>query len=135
MTTSAIRKLLDARLITKSDAYDVFWEDTPWKPTVGVAHYRTTLLTAAGFTPGALIGSTTFEQGIYQIDVVTPDNAGPAISDAMCDIIAALFPLGLSLASSVRCWIIEKPARGSKGYLEGGWAAVPMSISYNAYLL
>lgn len=93
----AIRAALETQLATISPAIDTAYENTPYVPTTGTPYQQVTLLPA---TPAnAEIGPAWTEQGIFQINLFYPKDAGPAAAQARAELIRAAFPFRASFTS------------------------------------
>jgi hypothetical protein len=135
MSNQTIRQLLDSRLQTwaraQQPALAGAWENVPFSPTPGSTYLRPFLLparTAAADLSGAL---STW-RGVYQVDVVTPINAGPGAADAIADQLAALFPAFLRLTGGDVVLQIMSPASAAKGVQDANGYTVPVSFQYRA---
>lgn len=126
----SIRAALETQLATITPPIDTAYENTPYVPTTGTPYQQVTLLPAQ---PQNLeIGPGFFEQGIFQINLFYPKDAGAGAAIARAELIRAAFPYGATLTSGgVTVHIINTteigPARPDDNTF-----MVPVKVRWNA---
>ena len=94
----AIRAALETQLASITPEIDTAWENVSFTPTVGVPYQQVTLLPAQ---PANLeMGAAYTEQGLMQVNLFYPKNAGPVPAALRGEAIRAAFPIGASLSSN-----------------------------------
>ena len=109
MSLSAIQAAMDARFATINfDAARVVFSNMTFQPTAGrgymIAEAYVTSVSGEGSTLGASksvggAGTLVRWDGTYHVDCVWPQDAGVDGANQLVDMVLALFPRGLTLAS------------------------------------
>lgn len=68
---------------------------------------RSTLLPARSTVISLGVGATKQMTGLYQVDVIYPQDSGSAVAHAMADLVVAAFPIGARLTDGTTTVIIE----------------------------
>lgn len=133
MSNHICRSLIEAQLSAWAVAQSlpVAWENVPFMPTAGVTYLRGTLLPAATSAPD-LAGDLRTWLGIYQIDVMTPINAGPGGAENIAAQIAALFPLNQRLSGIGLTLQVMTPPSAAHAVQDADRYVVPVSFKYRA---
>jgi hypothetical protein len=124
-----IQAALDSRLHTLSGTTPVAWENTNYKPVVGIAYIRPT------FLPGNTVGATTATDkniGVYQIDVFIKANEGKNEAVRLADRIAQHFKPVTELTYNdriVRCVTVSR----ERALIDDGWYQIPVTITYLSF--
>lgn len=95
MSLDLVRQVLETRLATLLPALPTAWENTDLSPTVSAPYQAVTLLPAQPSNP--VYGPGYVEQGLLQVTLCYPINAGSGAAAARAESIRALFPRGLAL--------------------------------------
>lgn len=122
---SAILTALETKLKAFADlnGYPVAWPDVEFTPN-GQPYLEPFLILSEAGIGGLKAGSFQDNQGIYQVNVVTPKGGGTADQRAIVDAILSEFYKG-SPAGGV---IIEKAWAGSTLTRNDAWVFVPVSV-------
>lgn len=104
----------------------------PYTPTSGTAYLDVRpLLQAQPEQPYIEFDSATIHRGIFQVDVVVPDQKGEAPGLRLAKLVADRFAIGTMLTvSSYRLKILKPPAIAAAIKGESGWVRYPVSIPY-----
>lgn len=94
--TTATQTLLDAHLATVSGIPSIQTENTRFTD-VEAPWVRTTLLPALSALQTVGANAVRKYMGIYQVDVIYPEDVGFAPGRTMADAVVAAFPIGLFL--------------------------------------
>lgn len=79
---------------------------------------------------GLAFANGDIHRGIFQVDAVVPDNQGEAPGVRLASLVAARFPIGLTLtAGSFRVRFESVPTIGP-AIKDGAWVRFPVSIPY-----
>jgi hypothetical protein len=93
----AVRAALETQLATVSPSIDTAYENVPYVPVTGTPYQQVTLLPA---TPANLeMGPAYTEQGIFQVNLFYPKDAGPGDAQARAELIRTKFPFAASLVN------------------------------------
>lgn len=132
MSISVIRKLLETQLNSVSTGFATAYENVPMKPVAGTPYQRVHLLPARPENPTMGDGFRR-DQGILQVLLSFPVNAGPHDVQARAETVLAGFPRGLSMTEgTLRVLIDSSPYIGPSLPDGGAWHSVPLSIPYVA---
>lgn len=119
----------EVQLATIASSTPIASPNVDYTPVVGTSFIRSTLLPAQTLQASIGIDGTNRYQGVYQVDVFSPQGTGPAAGIALVDEIIELFPRGLSLSTddiTVRVATSSVlPARE-----EPDWYQIPVSIDW-----
>jgi hypothetical protein len=128
---SLIRAMLESRLNTLSPALATAWENAPYTPVVGTPYQAAYLLLATPENP--TMGDDYYrEQGIFQINLFYPIQAGTATAAARAAAIKTLFKRGTSITSNGVTVQIEATPEVSQGRRDGDRWALPVKIRWFA---
>ena len=131
MSVAAIRAAFETALNGIAPAIATAWENVPFEPTPGVPYQAAYLLCAA---PANLeIGPGYIEQGIFQVNLFYPKDAGSKDVTARAELIRATFPFGASLAMTGggTVNIIATPEIGP-ARADGDRQMVPVKVKFQA---
>lgn len=107
------------------------WENAPFTPVTGTPYQKATMLYAA---PDNLTMGCNYrrEQGILQIDLCYPLNAGNSAAQSQADIIRERFKRGTTLShGGVNVLIPRTPSKATIGRVDDRYV-VSVSINYSA---
>ena len=132
MSLAAIRAALETALNGISPAIATAWENVPFTPTPGVPYQAPYLLTAAPANP--VIGAAYMEQGVFQVNLFYPKDAGSADVTARAELIRATFPrlAGFPFTGGT-VLIIETPEIGPPR-ADADRQMVPVKIKFQAWI-
>lgn len=135
MSNSAIRAALTAHLFAMSDCIPIeqteFENDEEFKATDGVPYQQVSLNPATPFDYSGLPGSRRY-QGIFQVSLCFPADAGPGEAEDYADRLEAWFAKGLQVtANGVNTRLGQTPEI-RQGRREGDRWVKPVRIFYFA---
>jgi len=128
MSHQLVRDLLRIRLNAISSPLPTAWENVPFTPGV-VAWQKVDMLWAR--TENPTMGDRFRRQnGVMQISLMYPPNAGPDPAALKADALIAWFFRGYSAVSgSVKVWIDRTPYIGP-AMQSGNWYLLPVSVPF-----
>ena len=130
MSEPLIRSALEVRLAAMSPALATAYENAPYVPVAGTPYQRINLMRATPANPEA--GRFQQAQGIFQVTLEYPQNAGPNAAEARAKLVADWFYRTLSLTASGVIVTINKSAYIMAGFVDGDRWAVPVRLFYVA---
>lgn len=131
MSLPAIRAALEGALNGVSGTIATAYENTPFVPATGTPFQQPFLLPAA---PANLeIGPGYIEQGIFQVSLYWPKDAGAAAATTQAELIRAAFPFGktLNISGGGVVNIVGTPEIGP-ATADGDRFMVPVKIKFQA---
>lgn len=129
---SAVGEALETQLATVTPNLATAYENVAYVPTAGIPYQQAFLLPA---TPGNIeIGPGYTEQGIFQISLYFPKDAGagPAITQA--ELIRAAFPYGASIVNAGITVNIVGTPEVAPARPDGDRFMVPVKIRWRAWV-
>lgn len=128
----AIQDALFGRLKTANLIDQIAWPDVEYVPTNGVTYLEVhKIMRAAPQDLSINFGGSTVLRGIFQVDVVYPDNAGPTPGLTLAEQLRALFDKGTQMtAGGRRLQIVKRPAIANDTEADAPWVRLPVSIAY-----
>jgi hypothetical protein len=131
MSIINVRAALETKLNGMTPALPTVWENTPYTPVVGTPYQQAWLLPATPDNP--TLGDGFYrEQGIFQITLMYPLQAGSAAAAARAELIRTTFKRGTSMVSGAVTVRIDKTPEISSGRVDGDRFAVPVKIRWFA---
>lgn len=131
MSIKEIRGALEAQLATLAGSVPVAWENVAFRPTIGKAFLRATLLPAQTQNP-SFGGVHNRETGILQVDVYMPTGGGSAAAAAWAETIRGGFARGSSFVNGgVTVRILREPSI-AHALAGSDWFTIPVSVPYLA---
>lgn len=131
MTTTLLQDIpgaLNAALSALALGYDIAWEGTDYQPQPGTVFLAPKLLPSTTNAISLGASGTDRYQGIYQVSVYAPINAGLGLAQSIASQVADAFHKALLTqgAASVRCGVphAAAPMTGPT------WIHLPLSIPY-----
>ena len=131
MSITSIRAALETRLAAMSPALATAYENVPYAPVLGTPFQAVYLLPA---TPdNSTMGDGHYvEQGIFQVSLFYPLQAGPKAAADRAELIRTQFKRGTSMTSgSVTVRIMRTPEIG-QGRVDGDRWHIPVKCVYFA---
>lgn len=129
MSISSIRVALETHLNTISPAIQYAYENVPFTPTTGVPYASVYLLPATPANP--TMGDGYYrEQGIFQVTLMFPLQAGPKTAADRAEKIREAFKRGTTLTSGSIQVIIDRTPEISQGRVDGDRWSVPCKIRW-----
>lgn len=133
MSQKLVRAALESRLATwaaaRVPALPIAWENVA--AGQALPYLRVNLLPART-TADTLDGAHRAYRGVFQVSVVTPIGAGPALAETIAAEIADLFPVNLRLPSGVLTVQVTSPASAAPALQHEHDFTVPVSLTYRA---
>jgi hypothetical protein len=138
MSTATIRALLEQQISTALSGFAIAWENARYAPTLGTPFASVFLLPAATVNPAiagdGVNGELQQHNGVMQVTLNYPANDGTQAFGAKADVLAAAFPVGLTLTQgAVTVRVLRTPSI-APGFPKSGWYCVPVSIPYYAHV-
>ncbi len=131
MSIVLVRVCLETRLNAMTPALATSWENLPYTPVAGTPYQAAYVMPA---TPdNVTMGDGYYrEQGIFQISLFYPINAGAGVAAARAQLIRTQFKRGTSMTSgSVTVRISRTPEIG-QGRVDGDRWHLPVKIQWFA---
>jgi len=118
MSISSVRIALETKLATITPALSTAYENVPFTPVTGVPYAAAYLLPATPANP--TMGDGYYrEQGIFQVTLRYPLQAGPKTAADRAELIRAAFKRGTTLTSGTVSVIIERTPEIGQGRRDG----------------
>jgi hypothetical protein len=138
MSLVLIRSALEVALAAMSPALATLWENgsyvtaagTAGSPVPGTPYQRVFLLPAEPDNPE--MGRFTRDQGILQVSLAYPLNAGPAAATARAELIRDTFYRGRTFTSGGLSTVIERTPEIAPGRVEEDRWVIPVKIRFYA---
>ena len=131
MSISSVRIALETKLATITPELSTAYENVPFTPVTGTAYQAAYLLPATPANP--TMGDGYYrEQGIFQVTLMYPLQAGPKTAADRAELIRAAFKRGTTLTSGTVSVIIERTPEIGQGRVDGDRWALPVKIRYYA---
>lgn len=127
-----IRQALEGHLTRLDGIPSVAWENVQFNPTEGSSWLKATV------RPTSRIQHTIGEDclvehiGLFQVDVMTPMNAGPAAGETLAQGIVDLYSPGQQLIAGGVTLICRHAEPGPYRCIES-WCHIPVTVEYVAY--
>jgi hypothetical protein len=103
----------------------------PYTPTPGTLYLAEhPVMRAAPEHSGLSFTDSTMYRGIFQVDVVTPDDAGELPGLRMAALVAARFAIGTELAAGNRRLRLLSVPKIATAVKDAPWIRFPVSIPY-----
>lgn len=131
MSDLAIKAALEVRLATITPALATAQENGNYVPVIGTPYQRVNFLPAEPENPS--IGASLYrEQGIFQVTLLYPTNAGAVPARTRAQLIRSAFPRGMTLSSGGVTVHIDRTPTIERGTTEADRYAVVVRIRYHA---
>lgn len=128
-----INEALETRLGSMSNVPDIAWPNITYSPEPDVMYLRPNNLPIDPVKIGVSDVDSFRRDGLYQIDVFSPKNAGAGAANSMAGSVYAHFPVGLELFTTTDSYKIRvEQVAVEVGELVGAHYVVPMLIRYSA---
>ena len=129
MSISSVRIALETKLATITPALSTAYENVPFTPVTGTPYQRAYLMPATPANP--TMGDGYYrEQGIFQVTLMYPLQAGPKTAADRAELIRAAFKRGTTLTSGTVSVIIERTPEIGQGRVDGDRWSVPCKIRW-----
>lgn len=131
MSIDSVRTALETKLNGITPALSTAWENVPFTPVPGTAYQRAFLLPATPSNP--TMGDGFYrEQGIFQITLMYPLQAGTLTAATRAELIRTAFKRGTSMVSGGVTVRIETTPEISQGRVDGDRWSVPVKVRWFA---
>ena len=131
MSIISIRAAIESKLATISPAISTAYENVPFTPVTGTPYQRAYLMPATPANP--TMGDGYYrEQGIFQVTLMYPLQAGPKTAADRAELIRTAFKRGTTLTSGTVSVIIERTPEIGQGRVDGDRWALPVKIRWYA---
>ena len=131
MSLASVRIALENKLNAMTPALSTAWENVPFTPVSGTPYQAAYLLPATPANP--TMGDGYYrEQGIFQVTLMYPLQAGPKTAADRAELIRAAFKRGTSMTSGGITTIIERTLEIGQGRVDGDRWALPVKIRWYA---
>jgi len=131
MSIVAVRAALETKLNAMTPAISTAWENLPYTPVAGTP-YQAAYVMPASPDNSVLGGGYHKKQGIFQIDLMYPIQAGTATAAARAELIETWFKQGTSMTSGSVTVKIMKTPYVAQGRVEDDRWRVPIKITWQA---
>ncbi len=129
MSISSIRIALETHLSNMANPISYAWENVPFTPVAGVPYASVFLLPATPANP--TLGDAYYrEQGIFQVTLRFPLQAGPKTAADKAEAIRTAFKRGTTLTSGTVKVIIDRTPEIGEGRVDGDRWSVPVKIRW-----
>ena len=129
MSISSIRIALETHLSNMANPISCAYENVPFTPVTGVPYQKVFLLPATPANP--TMGDAYYrEQGIFQVTIMFPLQAGPKTAADRAEAIRTAFKRGTTLTYNSVNVIIDRTPEISEGRVDGDRWSVPVKIRW-----
>ena len=129
MSISSVRIALESKLNAMTPSLSTAWENVPFTPVTGTAYQAAYLLPATPANP--TMGDGYYrEQGIFQISLMYPLQAGPKTAADRAEAIRTAFRRGTTLTYNSVKVIIDRTPEIGEGRVDGDRWSVPCKIRW-----
>lgn len=131
MSITAIRAALEAKLTAITPVLATAYENVAFTPVTGTAYQACYTLRAA--PDNASMGDSFYrERGIFQVNLMYPQNAGPGAAETRAGLIRAAFKRGTTLTSGATIVHVTDTPEIGTGRAEGDRFMIPVRIRWIA---
>jgi len=130
MSLTAVRAALETKLFGMTPALATAYENVPYTPIVGTPYQAVYLLPVVD---NPTMGNDYYrEQGIFQVSLFYPLQAGSATAAARAELIRTTFKRGTSMVSGTTTVRIANTPDIGQGRVDGDRWHIPVKIAYFA---
>lgn len=131
MSIVSVRAALETKLNAMTPSLATSWENLPYTPVAGTPYQAAYVIPA---TPdNATMGDAYYrEQGIFQVSLFYPLQAGAGVAAARAQLIRTAFKRGTSMTSGSVTVRIDKTPEIGQGRVDGDRWHVPVKIRWFA---
>lgn len=111
----------------------IAWENTKYITTPEEIWFEEIFL--PNDTTQATLGTSGTQEdfGLYQINVIVPENTGTIEADNFIDELTSIFKIGTSIIKDGETIYIEK-STPSQGIEQDNWYVIPFTISWSSFM-
>jgi len=134
MPIASIRTALESQLNSITPAISLAWQNVPFTPVTGTPYAACFLMPATPDNP--TLGDGFYrEQGLLQVSLFYPLQAGPQTAETRASLIRATFKRGTAMTSgSVKVLIDRTPEIGQGRVDDDRWM-IPVKIRWSAGII
>lgn len=132
MSLVSIRAALESALSGISPAISTAYENAPFTPVVGTVYQRVFLIPAEPDNMEA--HDSRMELGYMQVDLMYPENTGPAAATTRAELIRSTFYRGATFTSGAVTVRITNTPEITSGEPEEGRYPVRVKIKYQSFI-
>ena len=134
MSLSAIRTALETKLNSITPAIFLAWQNIQFTPVTGAPYAMVYLMPAAPDNP--TLGDGFYrEQGILQISLFYPLQAGPQTAEVRAELIRAAFKRGTAMTSGTVKVLVDRTPEIGQGRVDEDRWFVPVKIRWSAGII
>jgi len=126
----SIRRAIEERIATIPGGVKCVFEGEPYSPSVGTPWMEAVLLPAETENPTIGAQGVAREQGIMQVTVRYPNDAGPKDVTTQAELVRSYFTRGTSMAAGSDHVIVARTPSLSRVRPEQDWLAIVVSIPF-----
>lgn len=130
MSLLSIQRALEARLAAQTGALATAYENANFTPTTGTPYQQVHLLPAEPNNDE--LGRQYIEQGIFQVTLCFPINAGPMDVRTAVDALIAWFARGTTLTADGQTTRITRTPKAAPAFQREDRYCTPVSIPYES---
>jgi hypothetical protein len=130
MSLAAIRSALETQLATITPALVTAYENAPYTPVAGTPYQAPYVLLAQ--PDNSEIGPGFNDQGIFQVNLFYPKDAGPAAAQARAELIRTAFPFAASFVSGTTTVNITATPEVAPARAEDDRYLLPVKVRFRA---
>jgi hypothetical protein len=131
MSLASVRIALESKLNAMTPTLSTAWENVPFTPVTGTPYQRAYLMPATPANP--TMGDGYYrEQGIFQVSLFYPLQAGPVTAAARAILIQTTFKRGTSMTAGGITVIVGNTPEISQGRVDGDRWHIPVKIQWFA---
>lgn len=133
MTQVAVRAALEVALNAMTPAIATAWENNAFAPPASSTPYQAAFV-LWGTPDNPEMGASYFEQGIFQVSLFYPLQAGTSAAATRAGLLRALFRRGASFTNSGVVVTVRSTPEVSAGTVDGDRWFVPVKVRFSAFI-
>lgn len=128
-----IRAALETQLSQITGVPAIQYQNVRYEPTTGTP-YITCALTPTSRRPSE-VGNSPFNryQGLFSINVTTPENVGPNANQTICNLVLAAFPAGTHDLEINEQVVGVEYTEQLGSFRDSPWFITPINVGWYAY--
>jgi len=129
-----VRTALETKLNAMTPKISLAWQNVPFTPVTGTPYAMVYLMPATPDNP--TLGDGYYrEQGILQISLFYPLQAGPQTAEIRAELIRATFKRGTAMTSGTVKVIVNRTPEIGQGRVDGDRWHVPVKVVWQAGII
>ena len=134
MSISSVRTALETKLNAMTPKISLAWQNVPFTPVTGTPYAACYLMPATPENP--TLGDGYYrEQGILQVSLFYPLQAGPQTAEIRADLIRATFSRGTAMTSGSVKVIVNRTPEIGQGRVDGDRWMIPIKVVWQAGII